>query len=102
MNEMGIDVNVVRVGDANLFLSPIFREAFANVCNATIEIYNTNGSQGAARGAGIGIGLYPRPQEAFNGFIKLNVVEPEAGLSEQYIIAYQNWKSKLNSVLNEE
>jgi xylulokinase len=99
MNEMGIDVDVVRVGDTNLFLSSIFRQAFANVCNATIEIYNTDGAQGAARGAGVGAGLYPTAKDAFQGFKKLNVVEPDSGLSEQYNDAYQKWKVKLTAVL---
>jgi xylulokinase len=102
MNEIGIDVNVVRVGDTNLFLSSIFREAFANVCNLTIEIYNTDGAQGAARGAGIGVGLYPTVKDAFEGFKKLDVVEPDADLSEQYNDAYQIWKMNLDAILREE
>ena len=102
MNEMGIDVNIVRVGDTNLFLSSIFREAFANVCNAAIEIYNTDGAQGAARGSGIGVGFYSTAKEAFQGFNKLNVVEPDEGLSKQYNDAYQIWKEMLNSVLKKD
>jgi xylulokinase len=99
IKEMDLDINVVRVGDTNLFLSPIFREAFANVCNATIEIYNTDGAQGAARGAGIGVGLYPTVKDAFKGFKKLNIVEPDSDLSSLYNDAYHKWKTKLEDIL---
>lgn len=99
MSEMGIDVNIVRVGNTNLFLSPLFREAFANVCNTTIEVYNTDGAQGAARGSGIGVGLYPTAKDAFPGFKKLRIVEPDTKLSEQYDYAYQKWKMKLIDTL---
>lgn len=41
-----------------MFLSPLFRDTLAGVSGATIELYETDGSAGAAKGAGIGAGIY--------------------------------------------
>ena len=41
-----------------MFLSPLFRETLAGVTGAVIELYDTDGSVGAAKGAGIGAGIY--------------------------------------------
>ena len=58
MKEMGMELKTIRAGHANMFLSPLFREAFANTTSAIVELYNTDGAQGAARGAGVGAGIY--------------------------------------------
>ena len=75
MNEMGIDIQVIRAGNANLFLSPIFRDALAGVTGTVIELYDTNGAVGAAKGAGIGAGIYKNAEEAFASLKKINVIE---------------------------
>ena len=59
MEKMGIPVQKIHAGQANMFLSPIFRTTLAGVTGATIELYDTDGSVGAAKGAGIGAGIYP-------------------------------------------
>jgi xylulokinase len=100
MKDMGMKMNVVRAGEANMFLSPIFREAFSNTNGASIELFNTDGSQGAARGAGIGSGLYSGFQEAFIGLDTVMTVNPDKTLCERYEDAYQNWKRTLLKVLN--
>ncbi|MFC2125930.1 xylulokinase [Bacteroidota bacterium] len=100
MKEMGIKMKVVRAGEANMFLSPVFRETFANTTGASIELYNTDGSQGAARGAGIGSGIYSDFNEAFTGLNAVMTVDPEKVLSERYEDAYQKWKELLFRVLN--
>ncbi len=48
-----------------MFLSPIFSQTIANATNSEIELYNTDGAEGAARGAAIGAGLYNSTEEAF-------------------------------------
>ena len=58
MQEMGMDIKKIHAGKANMFLSPIFRDTLAGVSGATIELYETDGSAGAAKGAGIGAGIY--------------------------------------------
>jgi xylulokinase len=95
MKSIGVQANTVRAGQANLFLSPIFREAFANTTGATIELYNTDGATGAARGAGIGVGYYKNFQEAFIGLQKLKTIEPTTDLQKVYQEGYQNWLSAL-------
>ncbi|MDR1170693.1 MAG: carbohydrate kinase [Prevotellaceae bacterium] len=97
MNEIGVDVSIIRAGNANMFLSPVFREALASVTGAVIELYDTNGAVGAAKGAGIGAGIYKSPQEAFGSLKKLDEIEPDTSKSDRYLEAYEIWKNKLNS-----
>jgi xylulokinase len=95
MNGMGIETKLIRAGKANMFLSPIFRETLAGVTGATIELYDTDGSVGAAKGAGIGAGIYASAAEAFASLKKLSVVEPNLSDADAYQAAYQNWKKRL-------
>jgi Sugar (pentulose and hexulose) kinases len=99
MHETGIKPAVIRAGNANMFLSPIFRNTLANVTGATIELYDTDGAQGAAKGAGVGAGIYKSFQEAFSSLKKLAVIEPENDKVEATKEAYNNWKSVLNKNL---
>lgn len=96
MKKMGMQLNTVRAGHANMFLSPIFREAFTNITGAVVELYDTDGSQGAARGAGIGAGVYSGFPEAFNGLKILEKIEPKADLVKRYQDAYSHWLSYLS------
>lgn len=93
MEQMGMTVNKIHAGHANMFLSPIFRNTLAGVTGAVIELYDTDGSVGAAKGAGIGAGIYKDNNDAFAGLDKLAVVEPADSL--EYIDAYEMWKSRL-------
>ncbi len=76
MKEMGMDIQVIRAGYANMFLSPVFRQTLANITGATIELYDTDGAQGAARGAAVGAGLFASFQEAFKSLRKTDQVAP--------------------------
>ena len=96
MKNMGMQLNTVRAGYANMFLSPIFVEAFTNITGAVVELYNTDGSQGSARGAGVGAGVYSGFEEAFNGLKTINKIEPTKELQKKYQDAYANWLSYLN------
>jgi len=82
-----------------MFLSPVFRETLAGVSGATIELYNTDGSVGAARGAGIGSGYYASAKDAFANLKKLETVTPDTSKSAQYEEAYQNWKIQLEKYI---
>jgi len=95
MEQIGIHAKVIRAGKANMFLSPVFRETLAGVSGASIELYNTDGSVGAARGAGIGSGYYASAKDAFANLKKLETVTPDTSKSAQYEEAYQNWKIQL-------
>jgi xylulokinase len=95
LRSSGIGLKVVRSGNTNMFQSGLFCEAFANTVGATLELYNTDGSQGAARGAGIGAGIYTF-DNAFRGLEKVDEIHPNKALSMQYGNAYNTWLEKLN------
>ena len=95
MKQMGMDLKTIRAGKANMFLSPIFRDTLAGVTGATIELCDTDGSVGAARGAGMGAGIYKDHNEAFATLKKLQVIEPDNKNEAAYKEAYERWASKL-------
>jgi xylulokinase len=95
MKETGITPKVIRAGHANMFLSEVFAESLASVTGAAIELYNTDGSQGAARAAGIGCGIYKSPDEAFDGLQVVKTINPDPAMAEPLTIAYQKWKTIL-------
>lgn len=95
MRETGIHPEVIRAGESNMFLSKVFREVLSAVTNTVITLYNTDGSVGAARGAGIGCGFYNSPDEAFEGLCAVGRTEPDKSLSERYEVIYNDWKEIL-------
>ena len=96
MQQMGMDIKKIHAGKANMFLSPLFRDTLAGVSGATIELYDTDGSVGAAKGAGIGAGIYKDGNEAFASLEKLQVIEPDAKNGDAYRQAYAAWKETLS------
>ena len=92
MQEMGMSLKTIRAGKANMFLSPIFRNTLAGVTGATIELCDTDGSVGAARGAGMGAGIYANHKEAFAALKKLEIIEPLAKDQPAYREAYERWR----------
>ncbi len=91
MKEMGLALRVIRAGHSNMFLSPIFRQTLANIADATIELFDTDGAQGAARGAAVGAGIFPSPREAFASLRKIEEVVPARGDREATADAYGRW-----------
>jgi xylulokinase len=96
---IGIDAKVIRAGKSNMFLSPVFRETLANISGVSIELYNTDGAAGAARGAGVGCGYYSSFKEAFSGLTKLGVIEPDQNESDRVNQAYQTWEDQLKKII---
>ncbi|WP_132055787.1 xylulokinase [Pseudocnuella soli] len=94
MRENGMNPAIIRAGKANMFLSPVFTEAFVNVTGVPVELYPCDGSVGAALGAGIGAGIYKTEEEAFRNMKPLALVEPGA-LQPRYEELYQQWKKAL-------
>jgi xylulokinase len=92
METLGVSLNYIRAGEANMFLSPLFRETFANVSGATVELFNTDGAQGAARAAGLGLGYYKNREEAFIGLRAVKIVEANVAQQEATSEAYSRWK----------
>ena len=99
MKEIGVKPTKIRAGEANMFLSPIFSTAFASTTGAVVELYNTDGAQGAARGAGVGAGVYNSLTEAFVGLKSVRTIEPDNVKQNEYQDAYQKWLAVLKAKL---
>lgn len=95
MEQMGMPINKIHAGHANMFLSPLFRNTLAGVSGATIELYDTDGSVGAAKGAGMGAGIYKDNNEAFASLEKIEVIQPVEADRHAYLDAYELWKERL-------
>ncbi len=98
MESIGMDIKRIHAGNANMFLSPIFRETLASVSGATIDLIDTDGAVGAAKGAGIGAGIYADNNEAFSSLQVLKVIEPATDRTP-YLEAYARWKKVLKATL---
>lgn len=98
MRENGIRPQIIRAGHANLFLSPVFQQSFAGATGVSVELYDNDGSVGAALGAGLGLGVYSGRKEAFSGLRKYAVIEPAQ--TELYNDLYYKWKEILERKLS--
>ena len=96
MREMGMDIQKIHAGRANMFLSDIFRQTLASTSGASIELLETDGSVGAAKGAGMGCGIYKDHDEAFASLKRLAVIDPDVARREEYLAAYEQWKKALS------
>ena len=90
MRENGMQPSVIRAGKANMFLSDVFTSCFVNATNIPVELHDCDGSVGAAKGAGIGVGFYNSPKDAFSNSIPIDLVEPTQ--SKLYDQLYAEWK----------
>ena len=95
MRGLGLSPDIIRAGQANLFLSPLFRQTLATLTGARIELFNTDGALGAARGAALGAGLYRTREEAFASLRRLEVVEPVAADREALEAGYRAWVAEV-------
>ena len=98
MENIGMKIDRIHAGHANMFLSPVFRDTIAGVSGAVIDLYDTDGAAGAAKGAGIGAGIYRDNNEAFASLVKLGEIHPAADRTP-YLEAYARWKSYLQTTL---
>lgn len=95
MAGMGMNIRRIHAGHANMFLSPIFRSTLATVSGAVIDLYDTDGAVGAAKGAGLGAGIYGCREEAFASLRKIAEIEPDLIERDAVADAYARWKSVL-------
>ena len=102
MRAMGIEAHTVRAGRANMFLSPVFAHAFASVTGTCLELFDTDGAQGAARAAGLGIGVFGTLADAFASLRVLDRIEASAIDRERYLEAYAAWEAILRRELGTE
>ncbi|GAA4407960.1 FGGY-family carbohydrate kinase [Nibrella viscosa] len=95
MEQVGVGLKTIRAGEANMFLSPIFGDTLANLTGAEIELYNTDGAQGAARGAGLGLGIYKNRDEAFTGLKVVRTINADIRDKDRFQDAYGRWLDQL-------
>ena len=100
MRDLGLKPDVIRAGKANMFLSPLFRSTLATLCDANIELFDTDGSLGAARGAALGAGIYKNAAEAFSTLNKLDVITPMDAWKQPLEEAYARWKKEVEQSVN--
>jgi len=98
LKEMGIEINVMRVGNDNLFQSKIFAETIATLAACKIEIIETTGAIGAAKAAGVGVGIFDSVEEAMKDVDVLEVIEPNLAKAK-YEKSYEKWKQELDKFL---
>ena len=96
LSDLNINRNTIRAGNANLFLSDIFKSIFANVTDTPLEIFNTDGANGAARGAALGFGIFETMEEAFDDLQLLEVIEPNSELCTIYKESFEGWKETIS------
>jgi xylulokinase len=99
MKNLGVKTEKICAGYANMFLSPVFRKIFTNICTVPVELYSTDGSQGAARAAGVGAGIYKSFKDAFTGLKKVKTEIPEKSMVKIYREIYNEWKKILNNII---
>ncbi|PHN04008.1 xylulokinase [Flavilitoribacter nigricans] len=100
LHQMGLRTDIMRVGNDNMFRSQIFSETIATLLNCEIEVLETTGAIGAARGAGYGAGVYNSLDEAMGSLERIKVYRPLAN-TEAYRDAYAIWRQALEKKLAE-
>ena len=99
MRDMDMEIQTVRAGYSNMFLSEVFASTFANSTGCTIELYNTDGAVGAARAAGVGARVYKNFAESFAGMEMIKKIDPDPELQKQTMEIYEDWKHRLKKRL---
>ncbi len=99
MKELGLNPALIRAANANMFLSPVFRQTLADAAGVTISLFDTDGAEGAARGAALGAGIYKSPSEAFSNLKCIEEITPSSETSPQVCEAYLLWQDRLNTIL---
>jgi xylulokinase len=95
MHENDFNIKSIKAGHANLFLSRAFRQMFADITKTPVELYDTDGAAGAARGAALGYGFYSSLEETFESLHKIDSIDPESRNIKLYEELYDDWKRKL-------
>lgn len=101
MKRMGVGTKVIRAGLANMFLSPVFNEILAGISGSEIELYDTDGARGSARGAAIGSGIFKSFPEAFARFTSKKRIKPQSAHTRIYGEIYERWKRLLDDILDD-
>ncbi|MFZ4398731.1 MAG: xylulokinase [Bacteroidales bacterium] len=99
LNTTSVETKVIKAGNANLFLCPVFRQTLADATDSVIELYDTDGACGAAIGAGIGSGIYHSAEVAFKNLNIIDITKPDVTTNEKTKLAHENWIAVLEKQL---
>jgi xylulokinase len=99
LRDLGINVEMIRVGNDNLFQSSVFSNTISTIMESRIEIVETTGAVGAAKASGVGAGYFNTINEAFKDSKVLHTFHPHSE-SSAYIEGFQSWKSGLKKIMN--
>ena len=94
LTELGMHPTVIRAGRANMFSSSVFTDAVTGASGVSVELYRTDGAEGAARGAAVGAKHFTLA-EAFEGLEREKTIEPESARRSEYEDAYGRWNMEL-------
>jgi xylulokinase len=97
MRENNMNPSIIRAGKANMFLSDVFTQSFVNFTGVPVELHQTDGSIGAALGAGLGAAIYSDARAAFSGVKPITIVTPVK--ESNYNLLYQRWREILDNHL---
>ncbi len=101
LRNLEIPIRSMRVGNDNLFQSAVFANTIASLMQVEIELLSSSGAIGAAKAAGVSVGIYKTPEEALSqNLLPLKKYLPEKAPVAASQDAYLHWTEKLNSALN--
>ncbi|MBK6996095.1 MAG: carbohydrate kinase [Lewinellaceae bacterium] len=101
LRDMGIPIRTMRVGNDNLFQSAIFSETIATLMGVEIEVLNTNGAVGAAKAAGVSVGIFGSPEAALTqGIALVTIHKPLLHNRSELSKAYLRWRKHLRETLS--
>ena len=98
MKDNGIQLQIVKAPKANLFLSEVFIEAFVNTTGLTVELYEVDGSVGAAKGAAIGVLGVEKIDEILIHNKPIEIYNPNVDIN--YQSKYEKWEAELMRFLH--
>jgi xylulokinase len=98
LKTMGLDVSTMRVGNDNLFQSPVFSNTISSALGCTIEVLKTTGAVGAAKAAGVATGYYENLREANQGLEVVHQFEPQTN-NAAYVDGFNTWKKDLENLI---
>jgi len=96
LKHLGLDIARIRVGNDNMFQSPIFSMTIATLLQNQIEVVETTGAVGAARAAGVKGGVYQSIKEALSGILPSTIYDPQLNMA-MCTQAYSYWVASLEN-----
>ncbi|GJM27998.1 MAG: carbohydrate kinase [Cyclobacteriaceae bacterium] len=100
LKEMGLLVQVMKVGNDNLFQSKVFSSTLATLAGCEINVMETNGAVGAAKASGIAAGFYKDIEEAIGTPRSVETFTADEK-GEAFFQGYEIWKADLDRMMKE-